>query len=86
MKYKLEITDNQIEGFYQYVLYCWKKKRWWNEEKWHFEYSHIIGHRYICPEIHQEKITLKEYFKREVQRELRKNEISEVHRIVITKQ
>jgi hypothetical protein len=86
MKYKLEIIDNQIRGFYEYILYSWKKKRWWNKEKWHFVYSHIIGHRYICPEIHQGKITAQAYFEREVQRELKKNKISEVHRIVITKQ
>jgi len=86
MKYKLEIIDNQIRGFYECVLYCWKKKRWWNEEKWHFVYGHIIGHRYMCPEIYQGKITPQGYFERDVQLVMKKYEISEVHRIVITKQ
>ena len=38
----------------------------------------------MCPEIHKGKITIQEYFEREVQLELEKNEINEVHRIVIT--
>jgi hypothetical protein len=84
MKYKLEITDNRIGGYYEIVLYSWKRKRWWNKEKWNLEYSQIIGHNYMCPEIHKGKITIQEYFEREVQLELEKNEINEVHRIVIT--
>lgn len=85
MKYKLEIVDNQIKGYYEYVLYSWKKKNWWSKEKWNFESAHTLGHRYMCPEIHQGKITAKEYFERDVQLILKKREIIEIHKTTITK-
>jgi hypothetical protein len=85
MKYKLEIVDNQIKGYYEYVLYSWKKKNWWSKEKWNMEFSHTLGHRYMCPEIHQGKITAKEYFERDVQLILKGREIIEIHKTTITK-
>ena len=85
MKYKLEIVDNQIDNFYEYVLYSWKKKNWWSKEKWNLECVHTLGYRYMCPEIHQGKITTKEYFERETQLILKNKDVSEIHRTIITK-
>jgi hypothetical protein len=86
MKYKLEITDNQIEGFYMSVLYSWKKKRWWKKEEWNWVSSHVQGYKWTCPEIHQGKITKEQYFERDLQSDLKREGLSEVHRIVITKE
>ena len=84
MRYKVEIIDNQIGNVYQINLYRWKKRRWWNREDWNFEYSHILGKKYMCPEIHKGKITIEGYFEREVKLVLEREGIEEVHRIVIT--
>ena len=85
MKYKLEIVDNQIHRFYEYVLYSWKKKNWWSKEKWNIECAHTLGHRYMCPEIHQGKTTTKEMFEREVQLIIKQKNPIEIHRTIITK-
>jgi hypothetical protein len=83
MRHKIEIIDNQIKGYYEYVLYSWKKKRWWNKERWNFEEAHTQGYRWTCPEIHAGKITPQEYFEREVQMVLKNKEVDEIHRIVV---
>lgn len=85
MKYKIEIVDNQIGGFYKYDLYSWKKKNWWGKEKWHFVIEHILGYEYMSPEISRCKITAGDYFERLVQSVLISMDISEIHRTVITK-
>jgi hypothetical protein len=86
MRYKIEIIDNQIGGYNQINLFSWKKRKWWCREDWNIEYRHILGKRYMCPEIHKGKITIEEYFEREVKRELEREGIEEVHRITIKKQ
>ena len=85
MKYKLEIVDNQIYDFYEYIFYSWEKKNWWSKEKWKLVCVHNLGYKYMCPEIHQGKITAREYFEREVQLILRDKDICEIHRTIITK-
>jgi hypothetical protein len=84
MKYKLEIIDNQIQGFYEYTLFSWKKKNWWSKEEWNYEYQQVIGYNYICPEIYQGKITIKEYFEREIKIVLKQKTVSEIHKTTIT--
>ena len=86
MKYKVEIIDNQIGGYFQMNLFSWKKRRWWNREDWNIEFRHILGKKYMCPEIYKKKITIEEYFERDVKRELEREGIGEVHRIIIKKQ
>lgn len=85
MRYKVEIIDNQIGGYFQMNLFSWKKRKWWSREDWNIEFRHILGKKYMCPEIHKKKITIEEYFEREVNRELEREGIEEVHRIVIYK-
>lgn len=85
MKYKLEITDNQIKGYYEYILYSWKKKRWWNKENWNIEEVNVQGYKWTCPEIHAGKITPQEYFEREIKMILKRKTISEIHKTIITK-
>jgi len=85
MKYKLEIIDNQIQGFYEYILYSWKKKRWWNKEKWNIEGVNVQDYKWTCPEIHAGKITPQEYFEREIKMILKQKTISEIHKTTITK-
>jgi hypothetical protein len=85
MKYKIEIVDNQIGGFYKYDLYSWKKKYWFSKEKWHFVTEHILGYEYMSHEIRGCKITAGDYFELLVQSVLISMDISEIHRTVITK-
>lgn len=81
--YKVEIINNFIGNSYHIVLYEWKQKHWWNKKSWIWIYRHTLGKRYVCPEIHQGKITIEDYFKREVDLLFQRYEISEVHRIEI---
>lgn len=81
--YKVEIINNFIGNVYQIVLYEWKRKHWWNKPSWVWIYRHNLGKRHVCPEIYQGKITIEDYFKREVDLLFRSYEISEVHRIEI---
>ena len=83
--YKVEIINNFISNCYSIVLYEWKRKHWWNKKSWIWVSIHELGKRYMCPEIHQGKITIEDYFKKEVDYVLQKYEISEVHRIEIKK-
>lgn len=81
--YKVEIIDNFIDNYYEAVLYEWKKKYWWSNKSWVFVYAHRLGKNYMCPEIHKGKITIEEYFKREIDLLLKQYKVSEVHRIEI---
>lgn len=81
--YKVEIINNFIGNVYEIVLYEWKRKYWWNKKSWNWIYRHTLGKRYVYPEIHQGKITVEDYFKREVDLLFKRYEISEVHRIEI---
>ena len=85
-KFKIEIIDNQIDDFFQINLYKWKKvNKWYQFEKidWGIEFRHILGKKYMCPEIFQKRITIEQYFEREVQIEMERDGIEEVHRIII---
>lgn len=81
--YKVEIINNFISNQYQIVLYEWKKRCWWNKKSWVFVYEHTVGKNYKCPEINIGKITIEDYFKREIDLLFNKYNISEVHRIEI---
>lgn len=85
MRYKIEIIDNQIGDYFELNLFVWKRRRWWNREDWNLVHSHVLGKKYMCPEIHKKRITIDEMFEREVQRELKRDGIEEVHRITINK-
>jgi len=85
-KFKIEIIDNQVGNFFQINLYKWKKvNKWFQIAKfdWCIEFRHILGKNYRCPEISQKRITIEQYFEREVQDELNRDGIEEVHRIII---
>ena len=88
-KFKIEIIDNQISNCYQINLYrLGRVNKWYQMEKfdWRVESRQILGKKYSCPEIYKKRITIEEYFEREVKRELGRDGLVEVHRIVITKQ
>jgi hypothetical protein len=87
-KFKIEIIDNQIYNYYEYIVYKWKKvSKWYQIEKydWCWEHSHTLGKNYICPEIYQKRITIEDMFEREVKRQLEIDGLNEVHRIMVTK-
>lgn len=88
MKWKIEIIDNQIDNCYELKLYQFKKiNKWYQSERfdWVWSHSQILGKKYICPEIYTKKLTVEQYFEREVNRELKRDDIEEIYRIVITK-
>jgi hypothetical protein len=82
-RYKIEIIDNQIGNYFQMNLFVWKRKNWWSKEDWNIEFRHILGKRYMCPEIHKGKITAEGMFQRDVKKELEREGIEEIHRIQI---
>ncbi len=85
MKYKIEIIDDNINSCYELAVYVWKRKHWYSSETWNWEYSHVIGKNYICPEIFQLKTTVKEMFDKEIKEELKREDLVEIHTINITK-
>lgn len=85
-KFKIEIIDNHVDNFFQINLYKWTKvNKWYQLEKlgWGIEFRHILGKNYMCLEIFQKRITIEQYFEREVQFQLNRDGIEEVHRIII---
>ena len=62
-----------------------EKPKWWEKPKWDIHSVETLGKRYMCPEIHKGRITIEEYFERDVRYALNKEGIEEVHRITITK-
>lgn len=85
---KIEIIDNQIENFYQINVFEFKKvNKWYQKTKfdWKLKYSEFLGKNYMCPEIHEGRITLDQYFERNVKIHLKDNFFQEIHRITITK-
>jgi hypothetical protein len=81
--YKLEIIDNQIENYYESNVYVWKRKFFWQKEKWVFVEGHKLGKKYICPEIYHKKITIEDYFKRELYYIKKRYNFNEIHNISI---
>ena len=85
-RYKIEIIDDQISNCYQTNLYRFKKvSRWYQlyKEDWGIEYRHILGKKYVCPEIYQKRITIEQYFERDVKQMFNDYNIEEVHKIII---
>jgi hypothetical protein len=90
-KYKIEIIDNQISNCYELKVYKLsninKWYQWYLEDRFNWVWTHgySLGKKYMCPEIYKKVKTIEELFDIEVKRELERDGIEEVHRIVITK-
>jgi hypothetical protein len=82
-RYKIEIIDNQIGDYFQMNLFVWGRKNWWSKEDWNVEFRHIIGKKYMCPEIYKGRTTAERMFEEEVKMELEREGIEEIHRIQI---
>jgi hypothetical protein len=83
---KLEIIDNRIKNYYEYTVFQFKKKYWWSFNKtWIFKESHVLGKKYMCPEIHKGLKTIEELFHIEVEMVKKRYNFIEIHNIVITK-
>lgn len=84
MNRKVEIIDDKIRNQYRIDTYTFSKRNWWGKLiGWKFESGLVLGKKYICPEIYQKKLTIEQYFDREVGYALEDDNIVEVHRIVI---
>jgi len=66
---KLEIIDDELNNCYVSKLYVWKDvSKWYQFKKynWSIQQVHHLGKNYMCPEIYNKKIKIKDYFERDV--------------------
>jgi hypothetical protein len=90
-KIKIEIIDNHISNAYYLNVFSLEKTNKWYQVfkkerlEWKFVSGHALGKNYMCPEIFKGKTTIEEMFYKEVDRELKRTNIIEVHRNTVTK-
>ena len=85
---KIEIIDNQILNCYECKVYKWEERSIWSglPSRWDKIITHLIGKKFTCPEIANNKITVKDYFLRDVRTMLNNKDynFTEIHNIIIT--
>lgn len=84
MTRKLEVINNTIGNCYELRVYSWKKPKWWKKIQWVWEFSHTIGKKYMCPRIHQKKITVEQLFEEELNSVMNDYHFNEIHNITVT--
>ena len=87
-KRKIEIIDNQVLHFYVMHSYIYRERNWFINifmpSAYELEWSQWVGYKYKNPDIHNGRLTTKEYFEKEVGQMLKDYNYEEIHRTVIT--